>query len=353
MVSKLPFNDHTQISADAIYAQVRAALQNSGEELYDTPRKPDVRVIAENTDEETATFKNPGGHSPDLEQIPSRQSIITSSEKAIIAAQGNTAAEREANANYLEEKYGITENGITQELLNDLESGALDEYAAKISGTAAMIMLKGETLAERQANAQLIEDTYSITENGLSKDFLEDLKNGALSEYAAEAYGPAPLEKQANKLDDVSWQNHDGSSIDVTPVKGEHGAFGARPPADETVFAVRIPADENATVDVKGTDTSAEHMLDTGDGYKTIYVGVDPVRDPDNDWQPTGEVTTKPISPDVAQDFYGQYLANIPVAHLDKSGMLRKFELNPAQPDTDPKLVNNPLDNGPGGGGVV
>lgn len=287
MASKLPFNQHTEMAADAIYLQLYATLQASGEELHDTPRRPDVRIIAENTGEDTAEFKNPGGHSSNPEQIPPSE--------------------------------------------------------------AAMIMPKGDTLGEQQQNAQYIEQQYNITENGLTQDFLDDLKSGALSEYVAEAYGPAPLEKQANRLESVSWQNHDGSSVNVEPAKGEHGAVGARPPSEETVFAVRMPSNEDATIDVKGTETSAEHMHNTGDGHKTIYVGVEPVRDPDNDWQPTGEVTTKPISPDVAQDFYGQNLDNIPIVNLDSKGMLQDVELNPAQPDTAPNLVNNPLDDGPGG----
>lgn len=263
------------LSGDDVYSQLKAKLEADRAELPSTARRPDVRLIVNNAGTEVVTFKNPGGHADQDEVIPG-------------------------------------------------EGGK----------TAAMIMVHGDTLSEQQANAATLDERYGLSEKGFTPEFVADLRSGALTDIVKEAYGPAPFEGQAKKLETVSWANEDGSADDVEPVVGASAAFGARPPSNEQVFVVRIP-DNGAPVYLKGTGTSAEKLV--GADTKSIAVGVSPVLD--DNWQPTGEVTTKPIALSVAKHFYGQGYASIPVIDLNSEGNVVAVNLNPQSwmiDDNDP-----------------
>jgi hypothetical protein len=254
------------LKGDEVYSQLKAKLDVDGTELPSTARRPDVRLIVNNAGPEAVTFKNPGGYADQDEVIP--------------GDGGNTAA---------------------------------------------MIMLYGDRLAEQQANAVALDERYGLTQNGFTPEFVADLRSGTLADVVKEAYGPAPFDGQAKKLESVSWANEDGSVDNIEPVVGTNAAFGARPPSNEQVFLVRIPGN-GASVHLQGTETSAERLV--GSDTKTIAVGVCPVLD--DSWKPTGEVTTKPIAPSVAKDIYGQGYASIPVVDLISEGSVVAVNLNPA-----------------------
>ena len=87
-----------------------------------------------------------------------------------------------------------------------------------------MVMLKGNNLQEQQENAQTIENTYNLSENGITNDFLADLKNGTLSNLVEQAYGPSSYDAQVKGLEDVSWKRGDGNLDEITPVVGENAS---------------------------------------------------------------------------------------------------------------------------------
>lgn len=255
------------LSGDEVYAQLRKILEAEGAELPSTARRPDVRLIVNNATTGAVSFRNPGGRSDQQETIP---------------------------------------------------------HEGK--NTAAMIMIHGDTLAEQQANAAALNQRYGLTEDGFTAKFLEDLRSGVLDGLIKEAYGPAPYEKQVTQLQSVAWKKEDNGADNVEPVVGPNAAFGARPPSNEQVFLVRMP-DSGVNVCLKGTETSAERLI--GSETKIIAVGVSPVLD--DNWQPTGEVTTKPIGPIVAKEFYGQGYASIPVVDLNFDGNIVAVNLNPSR----------------------
>lgn len=175
---ELPFNEKQSwpekvFSADSFWAQVEQMLTTNGKELPTTARRPDVRMVLQNTSDTTANFLNPG----------------------------------------------------------DYTGGAQEKIP---SGKAAMVMLQGDTLEEQQANAQQLEEEFNLGENGLSQDFCEALGNGRLSHLVKEAYGPSEFEGQTSKLVSVNW---DRATTSIDPVVHENCSYGARAPSDEKVFA--------------------------------------------------------------------------------------------------------------------
>lgn len=260
MTDHLPFNafagkswQDKVLDADALWAQIKQGLAARGQELPATPRRPDVRLIVENTGTTAVTFKNPGDHSGGKEEV--------------IPADGDKRA--------------------------------------------AMIMIKGATLAEQHANAQMLYDHYQLGTRGLSQEFVRDLSSGALAHVIDEAYGPAPLADQAAKLVDVTWQDSAASTADtISPVKGTAAAFGARAATQEHVFIAQFH------IYVKGTSTTPE-MIEGG----SIAVAVA------SDWQ-TGTETTRPIAPSVARTYYGQYFDSIPVAAMHPDGMIKDVRIS-------------------------
>ncbi len=267
------FGQDQVLIGDDIFKQLQSWLEEHGQELPTTPQRPDVRLIINNTGTEDITFKNPAGHSIEDEVIP---------------------------------------------------------YEHPKGKTAAMFMLHGHTLAEQQQNAAMLDQEYGLSEKGFTSAFLEDFRSGALSGIIKEAYGPAPMQEQAKKFETISWTNEDGTTDTIKPVTGENAAFGIRPPSNEIVFTVRV-ADTGRPVHLDGSDTSAEKLVTCTDGYKTIAVEVSPVRD--ENWQPTGEYTTRPVAPKAAEEAYGQGYHHIPVLDLDEKGQITSVDLAPVQAD--------------------
>ncbi|MFN7113412.1 MAG: hypothetical protein ACK4PK_03540 [Alphaproteobacteria bacterium] len=179
--------------------------------------------------------------------------------------------------------------------------------------TAVMVMVKGATLTEQAANAQELFKLYDLGAEGLSARFVEDLKAGKLADYIDEAYGPAPFEQQASKLVDVSWKSQDGTVSTVSPVNGANAAFGARAATNETVFLAQFQ------IYVKGTGTTPE----LAEGYG-MNIAVS------SDWQ-TGAESTRPIVPQVAKTYYGEFFDAIPVVTVHPDGRVKKIDLNNGQ----------------------
>lgn len=243
------------LEADKIWVQVKALLSAAGAALPPTPRRPDVRLIVDNISGAEVRFKNPGDHSGSKEEV--------------IPAAG--------------------------------------------ASCAVMVMVKGATLDEQYRNAQTLYERYDLGAQGLSANFVEDLRQGRLADLVAEAYGPAPLQGQADKLTDVTWTAEDKTSARITPQKGAHAAYGARPATQETVFLAQFH------IFVKGTDSVPELVESSG---MNIAVSAD--------WK-TGKETTRPIVPSVGRIYYGEHVSKIPEVVVDPDGLVRRVDLRNGQ----------------------
>ncbi len=239
------------VSADNVWSQVSAVLKANNMTLPGTPRRPDVRLILDNVDGFEKIFRNPGDHS-------------------------NSKAER--------------------------VPGAGDK-------TAAMVMLRGETLAEQQASARTLVERFSLNEKGLSSEFVQALANGGIDALVKEAYGPAPFKGQAEKLVDVDWTDADGTATRIAPAFGRAAAYGARAAAQETALNASI------IVYVKGTTTTPELVESEG-----MVIAVE------QDWK-TGAVTTRPIVASVAREFYGEHFKTMPVVDVHPDGYVTRIDL--------------------------
>jgi hypothetical protein len=243
------------LSADAIYAQVKLAAEQAGIELPKTPRRPDIRLIVENITGMDQIFANPANHAGDkAEVIP---------------------------------PYG-------------------DERAA-------MIMLAGDTLEEQQEAAAQLFARFDLGNKGLSADFVAAIKADRAGGLVREAYGPAPLQAQADKLNDIVWTQASGHTATINPVKGIAAAFGARAADKEIASTIKI------NIAVQGTSTIAETVEGT-----SMVVAVS------SDWQ-TGAISTRPIVPSVAQEFYGEHYAVLPIATVTPDGLLQRINLGNGQ----------------------
>ena len=255
MVSDFPINDgqtwsQKVLKADDIWAQVKEALENSAVELPETPRRPDVRMILNNTSGETIQFLNPGNHSGEKQEF-----IPSDGEK----------------------------------------------------GTAAMLMLHGDTMEEQQANAAVLDEKYGLAVNGLTKEFAAAL--GQETDLVREAYGPAPFEGQASRLVPLQW----GASNIEPHVEG-NVAYGARAPEQETVMRSEL------AIFVKCEGKTPEKMEMDG---MCIAVSVD--------WE-TKKESTRPIVPSVAREYYGEHYSAIPVIELDVEGNVASIDLKNGTP---------------------
>lgn len=243
------------LSADSIYSQIKQAAEQAGIELPKTPRRPDVRLIVENNSGVDQIFANPANHASDKAEV--------------IPADGEQRA--------------------------------------------AMIMLAGDTLEEQQEAAAALFAKFDLGSKGLSGDFVTAIKKDRAGGLVREAYGPAPLQGQADKLADIVWTQASGHTANITPVKGLVAAYGARAADKETAFAIKI------NIAVQGTSTIAETVQGT-----SMVVAVS------SDWQ-TGAVSTRPIVPSVAQEFYGEHYNNLPIATVTPDGMVQKIDLRNGQ----------------------
>jgi len=238
------------LNADKIWAQVKYILQSNGLDLPKTPRRPDVRIILNNISGTDKLFRNPGDHSSKAEHVP---------------ATGDK--------------------------------------------TAAMVMVKSDTLADQFASAAKLVARYNLEQDGLSAAFVQALQSGEALDLVSEAYGPAPFEGQASKLVNVSWQQADGTIDAITPVQGTACAYGARAATDEKAFLTEL------VIFVQGTSTNAELIEGSG-----MVVAVS------EDWQTKME-STRPIVPSVAKGFYGKHYANIPVVSVSPDGLVQSIDL--------------------------
>jgi len=254
--TKTPFQNDKNwnekiIDADSVWTQVQDILKAEGKELPETFRRPDVRLILNNISGHTQTFNNPGDHSAD--------------KKETVEATGDK--------------------------------------------TAAMAMIKGDTLERQQRNAAELTQRYNLHEKGLSDEFLRAVEAGECDDLVDEIYGPAPFDGQAERLTDVKWKKHEGLSILIEPINNGAAAFGAREADHEKVFLAHFP------IYVKGTGTVPELVESSG-----MCIAIS------EDWK-TKEQSTRPIVPSVAQDFYGAHYDNIPVVTLNTDGQVQNIRI--------------------------
>ena len=192
----------------------------------------------------------------------------------------------------------------------------------KGDSTAAMVMLQGETLEEQYNNAQELYEMFNLGEEGLSPAFLAAMEEGTISHLVKEVYGKTNFEAQADRLIDLDWLDENNQVENVKPQVGKAAAFGARPPESELVFEAEVP------FYVQGTNTVPE--LAENDG---MFIAVS------KDWK-TGEETTRPIVPSVAQHFYGAHYHEIPEVIVHNSGHVMSIQLD------DGKVINLPPPKG-------
>lgn len=247
----------------------------SVDDIPKTARAPDVRVIAVNTLAVPVVFKNPAAYSAEIEPIS--------------------------------------------------------------PGEAAMIMPAGDTLEEQYTNARALVSKLNVAEEGLGPVVAALRMKDPESVHIAQAYGPAPFEGQAKRLETLNWMNADGSGITIEPEKNSVYAIGARKPAEETVVLLRLPIDSKITAlqgiaDEKGARTNAERFAQISDEYKAIVLGIEPIS---KDGKPTGEFFFRPIAIDTAQKFYGDGFNQMPVMRLDTHGRLSFLQLKPQEPTAE------------------
>jgi hypothetical protein len=174
---------------------------------------------------------------------------------------------------------------------------------------AVMVMLQGETLAEQMANAKRLVQKFDLAQKGLTKEFVHGLGQGETKDLVAEAYGPAPFLAQSDKLVTLNWDAQDSDQQVIKPVKSDQCAYGARKADEEAVFGVTM------NVSVKGTHTVPEYA----EGI-VMCIAVS------QDWE-TGEITTRPIVPSVAKEFYGAHYDQMPEISVNTDGTVRDIDL--------------------------
>tara|TARA_R110002124_G_scaffold149220_1_gene315038 strand:- start:180886 stop:181758 length:873 start_codon:yes stop_codon:yes gene_type:complete len=239
------------LNADEIYAQIEDALQTAGKSLPQTPRRPDIRLILDNDTGQELNFLNPGDHSKQQPEI--------------IPATGNEKS--------------------------------------------VMVMLKGNTLAEQNANAETLVKRFNLLEKGLTKDFIQALGTESTNDLVDEAYGPAPFSDQADKLVPLDWENQDGSTTVISATKDKLCAYGARAATPENVFRSEI------ALFIKGTGTTAECVESTA-----MCIAVS------TDWK-SGKQTTRPIVPSIAREFYGAHYDTMPCIAMTPTGEVQSIDL--------------------------
>lgn len=182
---------------------------------------------------------------------------------------------------------------------------------------AVMVMLKGNTLEEQYANAQKLDAIFKLSEKGLTKVFAAALGNAPTSELVAEAYGPAPFSGQASRLVPLDWKKADDSHVVIAPYQSNLCAYGARQAEQETVFRTEV------SLFIKGTNTIPECI--EGEG---MCIAVS------QDWK-TGKISTRPIVPSVAKDFYGAAYDNIPTVLINPLGFVQSIDLHNDKPSVN------------------
>jgi len=262
------------LDADIIWQQIKAMLASQSAQLPKTPRRPDVRLIINNVSGHQIEFKNPGDHSGSKPEL-----IPPTGEK-----------------------------------------------------TSAVVMVVGETLEEQYKNAATLDKKYDLGNEGLSDEFIADLKAGKLDSLVAEAYGPGAYETNAEKLIDIIWKMADGTTSDIPAVQGAHAAYGARAATEEMVFLAQFP------IFIKCTDKTPEMVESSG---MAISIITD---------RKSGAERTRPIVPSVAKTYYGEHFGKMPIVTIHPDGQVREIDLRngtvinreapsaPGRPATAPKF---------------
>lgn len=235
--------------ADVIWVQLKEILSAAGHDIAPIPRRPDIRLVINNVSSNSFSFQNPGDHS--------------NSKPEVIPPTG--------------------------------------------SNTAAMIMLKGESLVEQYNNAATLVERFHLDTDGLTPEFVAFINTDEAVPYIKEAYGPAPFKQQSAKLKVVDWVSYDGCAQSIEPIFHDRCSFGARTPTQEIAFTTTM------CVYVQGTNSTPEMMDIAG---MVIAVSAQ------DDTQ-----TTRPIAPTVAKDFYGQNYESMPVVTISTDGQIQKIDL--------------------------
>ena len=134
---------------------------------------------------------------------------------------------------------------------------------------AIMIMPAHDTpRAQLFAARQIIDAVKSAgLEGGITPEFIDRAivkPQGKLRKFAAQIYGPAPFEAQANRLVDVSIQGVNGGFDIVKPDRGAGYAVGMRAAEKEEAFMV-ICEGSPEEIFVKGGKQAATAMSIIGD----------------------------------------------------------------------------------------
>lgn len=243
--------DDTIINGDEIWRQVKQALEDTGAKLPALSRRPDVRLIVDNESDAAFTFNNPGDHS----------------------------------------------------------GGKVENIPNEGDKTAVMIMPAGDTLQEQFRNAKTLDAIFKTSERGITPQLVEFIDSGNAETLIEEAYGPAPFDKQSERLTDLRWPEFGGRILSLNPTFGESASYGARPPTAEIAFLVDVP------IHLKGTETTPELLESEG-----VVVAVA------QDWE-TKQESTRPIVPSVARSYYGDSYDNIPSIAATADGIVTSIHL--------------------------
>jgi hypothetical protein len=181
-----------ELSGDNILAKIKEIQTES----ITTPRMPDVRIVVKNNTDAEITFRNPGKHSDNDENIP--------------------------------------------------------------PGEACMVMVRGDNLGEQFKNAQELVSRANLA-GGLTAEFVKAMASGDYETLLKEAYGPAPFDKQAKQLQELVWKDANGTETKVTPIQEGAVACGARPPTNEEVYKLEL-SHPGLKASLKGTNTVAENF---------------------------------------------------------------------------------------------
>jgi hypothetical protein len=221
---------------------------------------------------------------------------------------------------------------------------------------AVMVMLKGDTLQDQVNAAQMITQALENDprfENGLTPDLINEiLLDGFVGKrFVAQAYGPAPFEKEKGRLETIQAPMKDGSFAEIVPSHHAFASFGMRLASKVEAYRVEFPIELDKinlvgteyveqflrTMSgavpsfIKGTDTAAERADSIVEGWMVIEVS--------NNWE-TGALEVKPIKPDAAKSFYtAAALDQMPIINVDREGHARSLHV--------PVALNAPKPNDP------
>lgn len=180
---------------------------------------------------------------------------------------------------------------------------------AEGTSTSAMVMLQGDNLTDQHLAAFELYNRFNLGTQGLTPAFAAFLQTPEARELVKEAYGPAPFEAQSKKLVTVEWKPRNRPATSVSPVFAEASSFGARAATLEKAIIA------TTKIYVHGTNTIPELMDNKG-----IVIAITPGDQGAAD-------KTRPIAPDIAEQFYGEDFDKIPVAVINTEGQVEQIDL--------------------------